>query len=197
MRVRSWLLLLLFVATASNLGIIFSAMLFEAQSCRLSAAEYGRDYAQQDIAGCKGLIAWEYLSLSAVSNSVYLPILVFPLAIAAALAAITGRASPVTLAGFAYYCGVLVLLMGHVLIASVLGLWGLAMNNYYLASRCPDNVIETDDCQFVIKNYNLGNQEITSYLALSGSAIIASAWMLKIIRDGASTLGYYRNRRTA
>lgn len=60
----------------------------------------------------------------------------------------------------------------------------------------PDNMMGTDDCQFVVRNYDLGNQEIAIYLVLSAAAITASVWALKIIRDGASAIDHYKKYKT-
>ena len=149
------------------------------------------------IDGCKGLIVGGYLSISELDNQMYLAILGLPLLIGAILIAIAIIGNPATLANFAYYFGVLALLACYVLIIGILGLWGLLANGYYLGSRCPDNMRETETCQFVIKNYNLGNLEIASYLALSASAIVASTWALKIIRDGASAVDHYKSHKAA
>jgi hypothetical protein len=168
-------------------------MFFDAQECQLFSDELGRDYALENINGCEGLTAGGYLSISELDNQVYLIILFSPLLIEAVLIAIAIRGSPVTLASFRYYFGMLALLACYVLIIGMLGLWGLLTNGYYLRSRCPDNMMETEACRFVIKNYNLGNLEIASYLTLSAAAITASVWALKIIKEGANAVDHYKS----
>lgn len=128
--------MLLFVAMASNIGVILNVMFFDAQECRLFAEKYGI-YALQNVASCKGLTAGGYLSVSELDSSAYVILLFLPLPINSAMIALTSKKGPVTLASFRYYCGVLALLACHVMIIGFLGLGNLLTNSYYLGNRCP------------------------------------------------------------